>query len=406
MDVWQTFLVGGRCYFSAWPVSPLASAAGGLAANSVVLLAARAGQGFGGAIITPTVMSFVAGLYREGAERNWALGVLGAVTGAGFAFGLVLGGLLTSTVGWRWVFFINVPIGLCVIVGALLLLDETERDTRPINIPGAILATAALTMLTYTLAVTDRYALVSPQILGGLAGAGVLAGLLMVTERKATYPLIPSNLFTHPPLLRAIVSAAVFGAITGPSTLFLTLYLQNVSSWDPFRTGLAFLPQEATVFLAATLAGRMVTRFGTRYVLAVGLVAFGIGVLILTQMTVEGGYVQAVLPGLLFVGLGIGSVSVAGSIAATEGIAPLQHGISTGVWNTGNQVGTAVGIAVLSAVASARTGAALQQTPGLTDAGATVVGYQEAYCVALLFVLLGMFGVLATGWGRPTGERA
>lgn len=384
----------------------LSSAAGGMAANAPVLLAARAGQGVGGAIITPTVMSFVAGLYREGAERNWALGVLGAVTGAGFALGLVLGGLLTSTVGWRWVFFINVPIGLLVVAGAFLLLPETERDTRPINIPGALLATAALTTLTYTLAITDRYPLLSLQIVGGLALAAVFAVCLVLTERRADYPLIPAGLFTHPPLLRAVVGAAVFGAITGPSTLFLTIYLQNVSGWNAFTTGLAFLPQEAAVFLAATTAGGLATRFGTRKVLAGGLAAFGIGALLLTQMTVEGGYLQAVLPGLLFLGLGIGSVSVAGSIAATEGVVQLQHGISTGLWNTGNQVGTALGIAVLSAVASARTSAALDQVPDITEAAATVAGYRGAYGVALLFAVLGIVGVLTVGMRGATRRRA
>lgn len=381
----------------------IASAAGGMAVNATVLLAARAGQGVGGAIITPTVMSFVAGLYREGAERNWALAVLGAVTGAGFALGLVLGGLLTSTVGWRWVFFINVPIGLLVIAGAFWLLPETERDTRPINIPGALLATAALTTLTYTLAITDRYPLVSPQILGGLALAAVFAVLLVVTERRTTDPLIPTGLFKHPPLLRAVLGAAVFGAITGPSTLFLTIYLQNISGWNAFTTGLAFLPQEAAVFLAASLGGRLSTRFGTRNVLAGGLAAFGIGALILTRMTVAGGYMHAVLPGLLFLGLGIGSVSVAGSIAATEGVVPLQHGISTGIWNTGNQVGTALGIAVLSAVASTRTSVALAE---LGEGAAIVVGYRAAYGVALLFAVLGMVGVLAIGRRRASGKRA
>lgn len=374
----------------------LSSAAGGMAPNAAMLLAARAGQGVGGAIITPTVMSFVAGLYREGAERNWALGVLGAVTGAGFALGLVLGGLLTSTVGWRWVFFINVPIGLFVILGASWLRRETARDTRPVNIPGALLATAALTTLTYTLAVTDRYPLLSVQIVAGLAAAGVLAALLIATERRAPTPLIPAELFSHPPLLRAMVGAAVFGAITGPSTLFLTIYLQDISGWDAFTTGLAFLPQEAAVFLAATSAGRLTTRYGTRNVLAAGMVAFAVGSLLLTQIPAEGGYLQAVLPGLLFIGLGIGTVSVAGSIAATEGVASLQHGIATGMWNTGNQVGTALGIAALSAVASARTTAFQTMRQG-SEAAAVVAGYRAAYAVALVFAVLGILGVLTIG---------
>lgn len=188
----------------------------------------------------------------------------------------------------------------------------------------------------------------------------------------------------------------MFGAITGPSTLFLTIYLQDISGWDAFTTGLAFLPQEAAVFLAATSAGRLTTRYGTRNVLAAGMVAFAVGSLLLTQIPAEGGYLQAVLPGLLFIGLGIGTVSVAGSIAATEGVASLQHGIATGMWNTGNQVGTALGIAALSAVASARTTAFQTMRQG-SEAAAIVAGYRAAYAVALVFAVLGILGVLTVG---------
>ena len=370
----------------------LSSAAGGMAPNAAMLLAARAGQGVGGAIITPTVMSFVAGLYREGAERNWALGVLGAVTGAGFALGLVLGGLLTSTVGWRWVFFINVPIGLFVILGASWLRRETARDTRPVNIPGALLATAALTTLTYTLAVTDRYPLLSVQIVAGLAAAGVLAALLIATERRAPTPFIPAELFSHPPLLRAMVGAAVFGAITGPSTLFLTIYLQDISGWD-VHDGLAFLPQEAAVFggdLGRTADDplRHTKRLGGRHGgLCRRLVAAH-------AIPAEGGYLQAVA-GPSVIGLGIGTVSVAGSIAATEESLRCSTALR-GMWNTGNQVGTALGIAALSAVASARTTAFQTMRQG-SEAAAIVAGYRAAHAVALVFAVLGILGVLTVG---------
>lgn len=403
-------LVGGRLgdlfgrrrmFLFGLTVFTLASALGGMAENATMLFAARAGQGLGGAIITPTVMSFIAGLYPEGQKRNRALGLLGAIGGAGFALGLVLGGLLTSTVGWRWVFFINLPIGLIVILLAFWILPKTRREQRPVNIPGALVATSALALLTYTLSVTDPANLLSLQTLGLVAGSAALFVLLVVIERRAENPLIPRGLFRHVPLTRAVLGSSIFGAIIGPSTLFLTLYLQNISNFDPLRTGLAYLPQEITVFLAATLAGRYVSRFGSRNVLAAGLFTFGLGAAWLVQLAPAGGYAGVVMPGLLFLGFGIGSVNVAGSIAATEGVPPLKHGASTGIWNTGLQVGTALGLAVFTAIAESRTGTLLATTPEIGTAAATVAGYQQAFLVGAGVAALGIVALFLVGRRQP-----
>ena len=200
------------------------------------------------------------------------------------------------------------------------------------NLPGALVATSAMALLTYALSVGEYTELWSARTFMLLAVCVALFYVLVQMERRAANPLIPKGLFRHMPLVRALLGSSIFGAIIGPSALFLTLYLQNINQLDPLRTGFAYLPQEVTVFLSANLAGRYVSRFGTRNVLAMGLLSFAIGAAWLMQLAASGGYADTVLPALLFLGFGIGSVNVAGTIAATEGVPQLMHGASTGIW--------------------------------------------------------------------------
>lgn len=367
-----------------------ASALGGLSADLTMLLAARAGQGLGGAIITPTVVSFITGLFREGPERNKALGLLGAVTGAGFALGLVLGGLLTSTVGWRWVFFINLPIGIAVAVGAVLLLPVTRLAGRHVNVISALLATSGLALAVYVLAGMNENTL--PTTLVSALVAVVLLYAFVVAEGRSAHPLIPTGLLRHGSLARAVIGSTTFGAVVAPTTFILTLYLQNVSNMDPLTTGLAFLPQEGTVFLAANLAGGFVTRHGTRRVLAASIGVLALGAVVHAQLPVGGGYTGVVLPGLLIFGFGLGALNVAGSISATEGVPRAQHGIAAGIWNTGTQLGTALSLPILTTVAAVRT-EALLNAGTLTDAAATVGGFRFAFLGALGLCLMGLIGI-------------
>src|SRR5690625_3356476 len=277
----------------------LASAVGGMAQSELQLVLARAGQGIGAAIVTPTVMSFVAGLYGDSAERHRALAWLGTIGGAGYALGLLLGGLLTSTVGWRWVFYVNLPIGLLVILLALWALPETERERRPINLLGAALATAALALLTYSLSASQPGNPLSARLLVLLATSAVLLALFVVVERRAEHALIPRGLFRHTSFVKGLLSHTVFGLVIGPGALFLTLYLQNINGFGPLATGLAYLPQEVTLPVAALLAGRYVSRLGTRNALVISLACFGLGALWLGQLFPDGGYLATVLPALL-----------------------------------------------------------------------------------------------------------
>lgn len=374
-----------------------ASAVGGMAQSLTMLVMARAGQGIGGAIITPTVVSFVAALYPEGERRNRALAILGTAGGAGYALGLILGGFLTSEVGWRWVFYINLPIGLMAMAASLLTLPETDRQKKPINLPGAIVATLALALLTYTLSVTDPRNLFSLRTLLLTAGCAVLFVLFVALERRAEYSLIPAGLLRHPSFIRSVIGLFVFGAIIGPAALFLTLYLQNVNGYDPLVTGLSYLPQEIALPFAAAFAGRYISRIGTRTVQVISLLCFGMGTAWLIQLDPAGGYAGTVLPALILFGLGIGTGNVSGMVAATEGLPEHIHGASTGIANTGGQVGTALGLAISTAVAETRT-AALLNGPVDTDlVVATVAGYKAAFLVGTAIALLGVAGLLVVG---------
>lgn len=375
----------------------VSSALGGLSKDLTMLLAARAGQGLGGAIITPTVVSFISGLFKEGAERNRALGLFGAVTGAGFALGLVLGGLLTSTVGWRWVFYINLPIGIAVATGAILLLPVTRPAEQHVNAGSALLATSGLALAVYVFAEAGRNSLITT-IVTGLVAVGLLY-LFVLSERRSVAPLVPTGLLRHAPLARAVTGAATFGAVVNPTTFMLTLYLQNVSDMNPLTTGLAFLPQEATVFLAASLAGGFVTRHGTRRVLIGSIGVLIVAAVLLVRLPVDGGYTGIVLPALLIFGFGLGALNVAGAISANEGLPRAQHGVAAGIWNTGTQLGTALSLPILTTMAGVRTDALLQ-AGAISETAATVAGYRFAFIGAIGMAVAGMIGVYVNGRRR------
>lgn len=402
-------LVGGRLgdlfgrrrlFLTGLSLFTVASAFGGMAVNLPMLVVARAGQGVGGAIITPTVMAFVASLYPEGDQRNRAMGLLGVIGGAGYALGLILGGLLTSTVGWRWVFYINVPIGIAVMVSSLWILRETTREQKPINIPGAIVATLAFTLLTYTMSLGDPRQLVSLHGIALIGATAVFFYLFITIERRADHAIIPPGLFTHPSFVRALIGSTVFGAIIGPSALFLTLYLQDIHKLSPLITGLAYLPQEAALPIAAILGGRYVSRVGTRPVLVAALLSFAAGAAWLVGLRPHSSYLVGVLPAFICFGLGIGGCNVAGMIAATEGLPHQIHGASTGIWNTGLQVGTALGLAVSTAVAESRTTWLLNASPGIDVPSAIVAGYRLAFLVGATAALVGVASLFVVGRQR------
>ena len=342
----RRMLSAGMALFAA------ASALGGFAPDGLALIAARALQGLGAALAAPAVLALLASHYPEGKARHRALGVLGTVSSLGFALGLVLGGLLTSAFGWRWVFFVNVPVGAALVVLAPRVLRESERLRQPLDVPGTVTATAGLALLVY--ACSSAGAAAGPESAlawVALAGALVLLTAFFLVEAHRAAPLVPPALLRSRTFAGALAIGGAFGAIMGTAVFLLTLYLQEALGFDPLRTGFAFLPQECVVLLAAPLAGRAVGRFGARAVLAAGMGFFGAGMLTLSGLSAAGDYWRTVVPGLLLVGLGVSCVIVAGAAAVTAAVEPQRHGVASGLWNTMPQLGTAIGVAALVALA-------------------------------------------------------
>lgn len=391
-----------------------ASTAAGLATGAGVLIAARAAQGLGAAMIAPSVLALLTAVFPEGEQRNRALGVLGAVSAGGFVAGLILGGLLTASVGWRWIFLINLPVGIAAIFLTPKMLQESGRLRQPLDIPGAVTVTAGLALLVYACSLAGN---------SGLAGAATrmialaLAVLLafLIIESRVEYPLIPLRTFRNRTLSGALAAAGVFGSTMGPALFLLTLYLQQGLGLDPLTAGLAFLPQEFVVVAVSPLVGKIISRFGAKTVLAGGMLGFGAGALSLTAISSEGGYWQ-VLPGLLLIGSGAACVLVAGAVAAVQDASPQERGLASGLWNTAPQLGSAVGLALLLSVADAGSDGAFRQHDGtstLVDA-AWMSGFRAAFFAAAGFAAAGLWIVLvrmrkpgvARGSGLAEPQRA
>jgi len=345
----RRMLIAGMALIAA------ASLAGGLAPGIAVLIAARAVQGLGAAFTAPAVLSLVADSHPAGEERNRALAVLGAVSSSGFIAGLVLGGVLTGGFGWRSVFFVNIPVAAAVILLSLLSVRESPRLRQPVDLPGAVTATAGLTLVLYACSKAETHGLSSVMTWGWLLPALLLLTAFFFIERRTRHPLIPPGSLGNRKLAGALAAAAVFGSVMGPMLFMMTLHMQHVLGFGPLGTGAAFLPQEFVLITASLFIGRLVSRIGAKAVLALGMAGFAAGMLALSGLSPEGGYWH-ILPGLVFIGFGIASVIVAGAVAATAGAARDDRGLASGLWNAAPHIGTAVGLAVLVPVADAFSG--------------------------------------------------
>ena len=399
----RRMLTAGMALFAA------ASALGGFAPDGAVLIAARAAQGLGAALAAPAVLALLAAHYPEGKARHRALGILGTVSSLGFTLGLVLGGVLTSALGWRWVFFVNVPVGAALAFLAPSVLRESGGLRQPLNVPGAVTATAGLALLVYACSSAGAGAgAETVWTWSALAlSIALLFAFLMIEARRAS-PLVPLALFRSRTFAGTLAAGGAFGAIMGTSIFLLTLYLQEMLGFDPLKTGFAFLPQEGVVLLASPLAGRAVGRFGPKAVLAGGMVFFGAGMLTLSRLSAQGDYWSTAVPGLLFVGLGVSCVIVAGAAAVTAAVDPERHGLASGLWNTAPQIGTAIGLAALVALARLQTdggldpahAAAAVVTAAESPAGGAadaipLAGFRAAFLAAAGIAAAGLAVVLA-----------
>lgn len=392
-------LVGGRAgdllgmrrmLMIGMAVFTLASMLGGWAASGTALIAARALQGLGAALLAPSVVSLASRMFPEGPARHRALGAIGAVNAVGFSLGLLLGGVLTEAFGWPSVFFVNVPFGIAFLALAPKFLPDNAALRQPLDVPGAAAATAGLTLFVLAFSLADAHGLMSAPVGLLLAGAAALLASFVLLERRTIHPLVPLRLFGNRGLIGANLATAVFGAVIAPMFFFLTFYMQNVLGLNSLWTGLAFLPHSVLVWIATGVAAKAVARHGARRVLLCGMAAFGAGFAWLTFITPEGGYWTAVLPGTLLVGLGVATIVVAGVIAATSDVGPQEQGLASGLWNTAIPVGSSIGMAVSSLAVELRAERlAAQLGPVL----AYVEGIRASFFLALALVAVGFVGV-------------
>ena len=387
-----------RVFVSGLVLFALASLAGGLSGSQGVLIAARAAQGLGGAVIAPASLSILTTTFAEGAARNRAVGIWGAMGGAGGAAGVLLGGILTTALSWRWILFINVPIGLVAAVFAqrLLLESRNTNRTRDFDLRGALSATLGLSLVVLGIVRTDQTGWGDASTLALIAaGVVLLAGFVLIEGRFARSPLMPLRLFASRTLNASNVVVLLVGGSTFAMWFFISLYLQQVLGYSPIRAGLAFLPMTLSIVVASTVASRLVVRLGAKPLLITGMLLLTAGLGWFAGISVHGTYVGELLfPGIL-TALGIGFAFVPATISAVSGVARHEAGLASGLVNTSRLFGGALGLAILAAMATSRTNSDLHH--GVAMHAALVGGFQLALAVSAAFALVGalvaMFGL-------------
>jgi EmrB/QacA subfamily drug resistance transporter len=359
----------------------IASLVCGLSGSTGVLIAARAVQGFGAAIVSPSTLSIITTTFAEGPERNKALGIWGAMGGSGAAAGVLFGGILTKYLGWEWIFFVNVPVGVLVLALAPGIVRESRAPDvgRNFDTVGAASVTGGLTLLVYGISKAPVDGWGDATTIGLLIAAAALIAFFVLWESRAANPLMPLSIFR----IRTLAGANVVGALLGASIFadffLLTLYVQNVLHYSALKTGITFLATAGTVVLVAGLAQWLSTRIGPKPVMVAGL-ALNTGALIwYAQIPVDGTYVHNLLGGYVMFGFGLSFAFIPVSIAALAGVGPREAGLASGLLNTAQQVGGAIGVAIASSVAVSHATHLLQT--GDSQAAALTGGYALAFWV-------------------------
>jgi EmrB/QacA subfamily drug resistance transporter len=340
-----------RVFLVGVAVFTIASLFCGLAWSESVLIVSRAVQGLGAAIISPAALSIITTTFVEGAERNKALGVWGAIGGAGAAVGVLAGGVLTKYLGWEWIFFVNVPVGALAFVLAPRLVRESRagRDTTQ-DVAGAVTITAGLALLVYAVSKAPDHGWASGWTLSRLAIAAVLLAAFVAIESRARDPLMPLHIFRVSTVAGANVSSLLLGAVTFANFFLLTLYVQQVLGWSALKTGVTFVATAGTAILWAGVAQALVTRVGVKTVMVAGFITMTGGLLWYTQIPVHASYWSDLLPGYLLVGFALPFTFIPVSIAALAGVEAHEAGLASGLFNTAQQIGGAIGVAITSSV--------------------------------------------------------
>jgi len=379
--------IGGLIGFS------LASAVGGAAESFGVLVGARAAQGLFGALLAPSALALLATTFTDPAERGKAFGIFGAIAGTGAAIGLLLGGILTEVLSWRWCLYVNLVIALPAAIAAFRLLTNVAHPARPrIDVPGAVLATTGLFALVYGFSNSETHSWGHPVTIIMLAAAVVLLGGFFAVERRVEHPLLPLRVVADRTRGGAFAGIGISGVAMFALFLFLTYYMQATLGFSPIQTGLAFLPLSAAIIVTAQIVSqRLLPKFGPRPHMFVGMLLGAAAMLVLTQLHTDSSYATHVLPALILMGVGMGNIFPPAFQAATFGVDRADTGVASAMVNTMQQVGGSVGTALLSSIfASAVTSYAdgKPQSPELL-ATATVHGYTVAFWVAAGVFALG-----------------
>ena len=390
----KVFLIG----LTLFTVSSLL---GGLAQNQAWLITARALQGLGAAILAPATLTILTSSFPEGPARAWALGAWSAVSSAGASAGALLGGILTEFLTWRWILFVNVPVGVVALIVARRYVPESRADLvhRHLDLGGAMTVTGGLVAIVYALVRTETYSWGSAQVLIPLAlGVVLLAVFLVLQARFSKAPLVPLRIFRSRFVTGGnVVMLMMFGALFG-SWYFETLYMQHVLGYSPLRAGLAFLPQTVLIAAGAQVTSRLVPRFGPRPLIVVGTVVAAAGLGWLAQISVSSTFIADLLGPYVFIGLGMGLAVTPIAVAGTAGVPRQDAGLASGLLNTSRTVGASIGLAALATIAASRTSGELlgiAATPAHT-ASALSAGYALAFSVAAWVLVATAIVAIAT----------
>jgi EmrB/QacA subfamily drug resistance transporter len=398
-------LLGRRRMFMAGVGAfTLSSMLCGLAWSETILIGARAVQGAAVAIMTPAALSLVTTIFPSGPERNKALGIWSMLGGIGATAGLLVGGAVTEALGWRWVFFINLPVGLIVLaLSPVLLRDSRKRDShRAFDAAGALTITAALVLLVYAITQVPSVGWGSVQTVGLLAASAALIGTFAAIETRTTAPLLPLRILRSRALVGGNVIMLIAGLAVDGMLFTLTLYAQLVLGYSAVQFGLTLMVMTVASIAGSYGAQYAVTRLGFRPVAAAGLTLIGGGCLLLSHVSVGGTFLVDLLPGLLLFGVGMGGAFVAGSIASFAGVEERDTGVASGLQNTSFTVGTALGVAMLSTIATARTA---DLADSVAHDVALTAGYRSAFTAAVVVVVIGLLAAMTLSHVRSSGGR-
>ncbi|NNN21953.1 MAG: MFS transporter, partial [Acidimicrobiales bacterium] len=387
-----------------------ASLLGGFSQTQGELIAARAVQGLGGAILSPATLTIIITTFTTPSGRAKALGLWSAVAAGGGAAGAMVGGILTDLVSWRWILFVNVPIGVLAFVGARIIIHELKNvhADKHLDILGAVLITSGLSSVVYGIVQTDRYAWTSWQTVAAIGiGVVLIAAFVLVEQKFAVSPLVPLKLLKSRTLIASNLVMMFMSAAAFAMWFFVSLYLQTVLGFSPLKTGFAFLPQTIAIAVAATISSRLLTSIGPKPFLIIGPIIASIGFVWISGLSPHESYLSIVLiPGVMIT-FGLGFTFAPVAAAATAGVEPRFAGLASGLVNTSRQVGGALGLAALVTIASDRTASLMSHSSNHSQAfvaSALTSGWSRAFFVGGFIAILGTFSALAIPkFKKPTG---